>query len=308
MVLLCTGFHSKGQGILDSLVPNSDSLQIEETSPLSTTSTETYLYKDYIKDSLKLQQLADSLSRFWQIESVYDLPKSSPHQDFDKKENLEFNRSSRKKMWLTFFVLFTLVLTCFRQVFFNTQIREEYGILRGNFALNEWLESHQTFTNFYFISSKLLNYFILSSLVYAVMHRTGIEIDSSLAIKVFVFIALFNILKHLNSLIFSLLIKKLELFKLHFSTNHLFHSLSALPLILLIFIGYTFHITLVTNWLLIICASIVVLSLFLFLTTFTLKSIFSTGVRNVYLIFYLCTFEILPIILCITWLAKTPLL
>lgn len=254
-----------------------------------------------------MQRLKDSLTQRWE-DSIQIENYNKRKEDFSKNRNLELIKKQKRPLALTIFILLILFGVALRYAFFKNQIFSELSVFKGAFALNEWLSSKRNIVDVYHLFSRILNYLLLTAIILVFLKTVSkTDISAELLIKITLAITLISVIRHLLAFIFSSLIQRFEFFQLHFNLNHLITSLTLVlntVCLTLLYFSNSFDIK---NWLLVTCASILLISWVVYFIIFAFKSILSPSIKNVYLIFYLCTFEILPIIVGITWLAKTQL-
>ena len=100
MVGLLMMVQSNAQGILDTLAPqNVDTVLVTQAKPL----IKGYTKRSYVKDSLQLSILHDSLEKKWTFDDT--LPPKRPEQiSFPKWKNSEIGQNNYKPILLTILI------------------------------------------------------------------------------------------------------------------------------------------------------------------------------------------------------------
>lgn len=292
------------QGILDSLAPNisnEDNIELPEIRvPVNK-----YSLKTYLKDSQKLQTINDSFTRLW---TKYDTlpPQKVVYYPFKRDQNRELEKANFRPSIITFLYLLLLLLLAFKYSYFSAKSRQEYWATLRSITYRDWLNDQLTILNPFNLLSKFINGLSIVIFIAIINQRLALNWGNNATLEtVLILLAMFLVQfsKYFLGYFLAVLFENIELIKNHFALNQLTGSFYSVFNILIISVLYFMHGQWSVNILITIILFLLILQVLHGLIAFSFSCIKNRSNKFLYVIFYLCTLEIIPILLLSRWIA-----
>jgi hypothetical protein len=303
MVGLLMMVQSNAQGILDTLAPqNVDTVLVTQAKPL----IKGYTKRSYVKDSLQLSILHDSLEKKWTFDDT--LPPKRPEQiSFPKWKNSEIGQNNYKPILLT--ILFFLItgLYVLKSAIYKGKTKMEYRAVLLNIYYREWIQEQQDTLTFYVVFSKTISLLLVGLFFSYLAFRLDVQVFelqwvTSMAIFLIPFILV--CIKYIGAAALSYLFADTEMFRHHFSYNQIIDNFFFVPLYLSFLLAYFMIGVWDVKIFVVLGLAILLISRLVSTLFFIFHTLFNRQYKKLYVIFYLCSLEIMPTVILIRWIAK----
>lgn len=296
------------QGILDSLTSSNNYDTLEESNNNVNQyipSPNNYRYADYVKDSITLANLHDSIASQWTFDD--SLPeKKEPVVLFSANLNKELNKNNPRPPIFTGLFFVVLLGFVIKATFFGNKMALEFGAGIRALGYDEWFASQLVIINVYNVLSKLLSICLHALVISYVLFR--LSWTFSLSINIMVLLVLLGliaiiILKYFLGWFFGVIFQNPTLIKHHFTVNQLNDNLLFLPLLLCFVLSYFLNGLQNVDWMLVVGAVLIALDRVISIASFGVTSLLSRDNKKLYVFFYLCTLEIIPVLVFVKFMA-----
>lgn len=295
--------QSNAQGILDTLVPqNDDTVLVIQAKPFNNG----YTKRAFVKDSLRLSKLHDSLERKWTFDDSLP-PKRSEQISFPKWKNIEFEQPNYKPTLLT--ILFFLVTALFvlKTAIYKGKTKMEYRAVLRNIYYREWIQEQQDTLTFYVVFSKTINLLLVGLFFSYIAFRLDIHVfDKRWMTSIVLFLIPFVLvcIKYISAAMLSFLFADTEMFRHHFTYNQLIDNFFFVPFYLSFLLAYFMIGVWDVKIFILLGLAVLLISRVISTLFFSFQTLFDRQYKKLYVIFYLCSLEIMPTVILIRWIAK----
>ncbi len=264
-----------------------------------------YSYSRYLKDSLELVQVHDSIARVWKLrDSMQEL--AAPKEQFPRNENTEYLKNKRKPRFFTLMFFVLVVLFVLKRLFFGSWLNVEFWASLRRVIFKEWMNEMLTLFSFYNVYSKSLSLLTASVFTGYLLYRLDWMLTPEIALHglgiIFIFF-LWTFVKYMLGLFLSYVFEQETLIKYHFSVNQIIDNLAFIPWLLSFLLSYFLYGSIATEWILLIGVGGIVLARLVGFIYFTAWALFDTHTKKLFVFFYLCTLEIIPVAILIRYIA-----
>jgi len=287
-----------------SIVVDSGVLNLDTFDNLFSENTG-YSYTSYLEDSAANHYIYDSIKNKW---IVFDttLPVVKKFVKFALYKNIEFKKNMPRPLILTFFMLLLVVLFMLKRTFFDAAYHQEFLAAFRPFYFKNWLDEMLALINLFNVYSKLLSTILIGVLFSVMLLRFGWFFNPNFALQTLIIIlgcVLLGFIKYVASLFLGYLFDKMELSKIHFTIHQVNQSFIWVPVFIALMLNYFLYGSYPTQWFLLVALVLVVLERVVSIVQLAHWGLFKIGEKKLYLLMYICTFEILPILVISRYVA-----
>lgn len=111
-------------------------------------------------------------------------------------------------------------------------------------------------------------------------------------------------IKYIGAVVLSYLFAKTEMFRHHFTYNQLVDNFFFLPLLVCFILSYFMNGVWDIKIFIVLGLSLLLISRVISTLFFVFQTLFDAQYKKLYVIFYLCSLEIMPTVILIRWIAK----
>jgi len=194
-----------------------------------------------------------------------------------------------------------------KSAIYKEKLKQEFrAVLRGIFY-REWLQEQQNVLPFYVIYSKTLSLFMVGLFMSYLTFRLNVELISPAWLThwiVFLAPLILVVLKYIAGAVLSYLFSNSEMFKHHFTNNQLIDNFLFIPLLLSFMLVYFLIGVWKVEFFALVGMGIIVATRVVSILFFSFQTLFNRQYKKLYVIFYLCSLEIVPLFILVRWIAK----
>jgi|GEM_PF-6850689 len=264
-----------------------------------------YTYSSYLEDSAENYYIYDSIKNKW---IVFDtsLPILKRFVSFSLYKNIEFKKSNPRPLVLTFFILLLAVLYMVKKTFFEGVYHQEFLAAFRPFYFKNWLDEMLALVNLFNVFSKLLSTLLIGVLFSLALLRFGWIFNNNFVLQTLTIIAgciILGLIKYILALFLGYLFDKMELTKIHFTIHQINQSFVWVPIFILVMLGYFLYGSYPTQWFLLAGLGLVILERLVSIFQLAYWGWVKIGEKKLYLLMYLCAFEIFPLLVISRYVA-----